>query len=207
MAKILSPVTTPAVEVADNVRDPHTRPSDVFRRNLRKLRKRRRYRQADLAEHLGVDRSVISRIENGHAEIGLDEALAICATLGVSPLALLSQDSPIEVAPGEIIDGAVFRQWLRGNAWVRPDNLDYIPAEVDIENWTRRVNSSIQQVIRCNQALLDALEPFIDPDSEAAASARKCLDAANAEIDGFARAVAERSSARAIAPQRIRRAA
>ena len=128
----------------------------------------------------------------------------------MSPLALLSQDnSPIEVAPGEVIGGAMFRQWVRGNAWVRPDDLDYIPAEADAESWARRVDTSLKQVIRRNQALLDALEPFIDSDSdsEAAASARECLDAANAEIDGLARAVAERSSARAIAPQRIRGAA
>jgi transcriptional regulator with XRE-family HTH domain len=125
----------------------------VFRETVRDIRKRRGLRIADVAERAGLSRSALTRIENGERGISLDEAFALCASLGASPLALLSQDnSPVEVAPGEFIDGAMFRQWLRGNAWVRPDDLDYIPAEVDPESWARRVDTSLKQVIRRNQA-------------------------------------------------------
>lgn len=100
----------------------------------------------------------------------------------------------------------MFRQWLRGNAWVRPDDVDYMPAEVDTDGWEARLETGIRQMIRRSQDLLDALEPFVDPDSEAAAAARACLEAANAEIEGFARAVAERRSSRPVRSQRIRAA-
>ena len=86
-------------EPALTVRNPHTSPSDVFRRNMREIRKRRRWRQADLAQRLDWDRSVISLIENGRREISLDEAIAICATLGVSPLNLVVSTIPSRSPP------------------------------------------------------------------------------------------------------------
>lgn len=197
-----------AREPGPKVRNSHTTPSEAFRRNLLNIRKRRRWRQIDLAERIGVDRTAISKIENGDRGVTLDEAIAISATLGVSPLSLISSDNAaIEVVRGEILDGFRFRQWLRGNAWVRPDDVAYMPAEVDAESWEKRQETSIQHtILSTTQKLLDAVDSLIQSPSnpEAVAKASKCLDVANAALLGHARAVAERSASRPVARLRIR---
>ena len=90
---------------------------------------------------------------------------------------------------------------------MRPDDVEYMSAEVDRTSWERRVKTSVSEVFRTHLALLDALEPFIAagaPDAVAAASAS--LEDAQRSLDEFARAVAERD-ARPASRHRVRKAA
>ena len=115
---------------------------------------------------------------------------------------------PVEVWPGgEIVDGHMFRGWLRGQAWIRPDDADYFPAEVDADEWVERQETSVRAVFHSTRELINALEEAIDPDSEVAAAVRDRMAAANAQLDAFYRVMAERVAARPVSRQRVRGAA
>ena len=58
----------------------------------------RGYRQADLAEQLGVDPAVVSRIINGRAQASEARKREIARILGV-PLCDLFPESPVSWAP------------------------------------------------------------------------------------------------------------
>jgi transcriptional regulator with XRE-family HTH domain len=63
---------------------------DRLRRNLRRARQARGWSQADLAAQLGVSKSLISRIEQGRANITLATVEQLASALGVTPADLLS---------------------------------------------------------------------------------------------------------------------
>ena len=56
-------------------------PEQIFARQMCGLRIRLRASQADLARHVGVHQTVISKIERGERSVRLDEAYAIAAAL------------------------------------------------------------------------------------------------------------------------------
>ena len=112
----------------------------------------------------------------------------------------------MEVRPGEIVYGHIFRAWLKGNAWIRPDGVEYSAADVDSAAWIKRVHTSAQALFHAHQQMLEAVEEAI-PASEARAAARDRLDAANTAREEFARAFAEREDGRPLSRQRIRKAA
>lgn len=97
-------------------------PSDVFRKRLREVRRLRGWTQHDLAAALvevGMDLGefAITRLENGKRSVSLDEAVALAAVLGVSPLHMFVplDDSTVELAPQLPAIGAVSaRAWFRG---------------------------------------------------------------------------------------------
>jgi transcriptional regulator with XRE-family HTH domain len=96
-------------------------PSDVFRARLREVRRLKNWTQADLAAALagtglGLGEPAITRMERGSRGVSLDEAIAISAVLGVSPLHMLVplDDDGAQVAPGQAVSTADARAWMRG---------------------------------------------------------------------------------------------
>lgn len=101
-------------------------PSEVFRKRLREVRRLKRWTQQDLAEALaaaGVEMGefAVVRMERGPRGVSLDEAIAISAVLGVSPLHMLVplEDDSIQLTPQRAVDAADARAWLRGQRPLR----------------------------------------------------------------------------------------
>ena len=59
-------------------------------KRLRRLRKRRDWTQVYMAEHVGMDRSFISDLENGRKEICLRNLDVLASTFGMTISKLLS---------------------------------------------------------------------------------------------------------------------
>jgi transcriptional regulator with XRE-family HTH domain len=59
-------------------------------KRLRRLRKRREWTQVYMAEHVGMDRSFISDLENGKKEICLRNLDVLATTFGMTVSKLLS---------------------------------------------------------------------------------------------------------------------
>lgn len=55
--------------------------SDVVAANMRAERARKKWRQSDLAEALGVATSTVSEMESGRRKIGLDDLVPLCRVL------------------------------------------------------------------------------------------------------------------------------
>ncbi len=149
------------------------RPSDAFRRAVREMRKRRGWSAEELAERLRVDRSTVTKLEKGERGVSLDDAFSYAATLGVQPSAMIAprDATPVQITATESVDGHIFRAWLRGHTYIRPEDVPYFPAEVDIDEWVKRWKVDIHLVLSEMQKLVDALGEAIDPDAE---SARTC---------------------------------
>lgn len=62
-------------------------------RNLRRLRAERGLSQERFAEHLGVHRTYMGGLERGERNLTLKSVERLAATLGTSPMTLLSSDS------------------------------------------------------------------------------------------------------------------
>jgi transcriptional regulator with XRE-family HTH domain len=96
-------------------------PSEVFRSRLREVRRLKGWTQQELADALaraGLDLSAfaITRIETGNRGVSLDQAIAMAAVLGVSPLHMIVplEDERVQLAPQLTVTTAEARAWLRG---------------------------------------------------------------------------------------------
>lgn len=56
---------------------------DIFRTNMKKVRKALRLTQADLENYTGIHKSRISEYENGISTPRLDEIVNICSIMGI----------------------------------------------------------------------------------------------------------------------------
>jgi|GraSoiStandDraft_41_1057321.scaffolds.fasta_scaffold1556533_1 transcriptional regulator with XRE-family HTH domain len=97
------------------------KPSEVFRARLREVRRLKGWTQADLASALAaagmnLGEPAITRMERGTRGLSLDEAVAIAAVLGVSPLHMIVplDDDSAQIAPGRTVSTADARAWIRG---------------------------------------------------------------------------------------------
>ncbi len=63
-----------------------------FDTSLRRYRRNRELHQEDLARWTGIERSMLSRMENGYVLPTPDELQRLCRVLGVSPHHLYLQD-------------------------------------------------------------------------------------------------------------------
>lgn len=126
---------------------------------VQRLRTERGWSQDELAQRLGLPkwtRVQVARLERGSREgLGLDEALALARTLGVSVVALLPKDVPLRLggADGPTVPATTARDLLegtyeeeRGGGEVipTPDGLLYLPVEVSARS---------EAVVRAAQAL------------------------------------------------------
>lgn len=66
--------------------------AEFLNNNIRHLRNEKSISQQELADKIGVDRSTISRIENGEIETTIDNAVKMAKVLGVPLIDLLSKD-------------------------------------------------------------------------------------------------------------------
>lgn len=76
--------------------------AEFLNNNVKYLRTEKKISQQSLADAIGVDRSTVSRIENGEIETTVDNAIKIANKLNVSLNDLVSKD--LRFDNGEIID-------------------------------------------------------------------------------------------------------
>lgn len=89
----------------------------VFGRRVREARERRGISQAELAEHLRFDRTVVSKIEKGQRKVGIGEALAFAAALEVAPISLLTprdDEEDVGITSELVLPAVLVRAWIRG---------------------------------------------------------------------------------------------
>ena len=132
------------------------RPSEVFARRLREVRDRLGLSAKDVADRLaesgvGLDRAAISKLEADPPQRGLslDEALAICAALGVSPRAMIFPDDPNDrVMVGErFVTGLDGRHWLDGESPLGGTDDRAFFSETADEDWRLSRAPDYQTVI------------------------------------------------------------
>ena len=108
-------------------------PSEVFREQLRAVRRIKGWTQRQLEDalaELGVklDATAITRMERGTRGVALDDVIAIAAALGVSPLHLIvplgNGDTALDVAPDLNVGVADVRAWIRGQRPLRDTDDD-----------------------------------------------------------------------------------
>lgn len=75
----------------------------LFVSRIPRVRNARGMSQQELADAAGLVRQVISKIETGRQGVGLDDAVAICAALGISLEAMLSAE-PMKLTVNVPID-------------------------------------------------------------------------------------------------------
>jgi len=105
-------------------------PTEVFRERLREVRRLKRWTQSDLAAALagnGVDLAepAVTRMERGSRGVSLDEAIAIAAVLGVSPLHMfvpLDDNDSSQVTPQMSVPVTEARAWARGQRPLREED-------------------------------------------------------------------------------------
>jgi transcriptional regulator with XRE-family HTH domain len=66
--------------------------------NVRGERASRRWRQSDLAEHLGMTQRAISEIESGRRQVSLAEIVSLCRTFGIPLSELLRGADSSDIA-------------------------------------------------------------------------------------------------------------
>lgn len=114
--------------------------AEFLNNNVKYLRTKKKISQQSLADAIGVDRSTVSRIENGEIETTVDNAIKIANKLNVSLNDLVSKD--LRFDNGELIDVSsnIIKIPVYGTIKAgipiesQPDIIDY----VDIpKSWTR----------------------------------------------------------------------
>lgn len=127
---------------------------------VREIRERIGMQAQELADLVNLDPSAISNIERGRRSLKSDELLAIAKALGVSPLAILEDDSllgRLPVAPrsaqgtvlrGDVLDRLtglaelheVLREWEDPRTFVRRfpevDTTRWLEVAPELANWT-----------------------------------------------------------------------
>ena len=69
-----------------------------FGRNVRIARKRQQLTQAELSQRSGLNRTVISRIESGHANTTIDTIVLLAVALDATPADLFAGIAPAPLA-------------------------------------------------------------------------------------------------------------
>ena len=114
--------------------------AEFLNNNVKYLRTEKKISQQSLADAIGVDRSTVSRIENGEIETTVDNAIKIANKLNVSLNDLVSKD--LRFDNGEIIDisSNIIKIPVYGTIKAgipiesQPDIIDYVEIP---KNWTR----------------------------------------------------------------------
>lgn len=114
--------------------------AEFLNNNVKYLRTEKKISQQSLADAIGVDRSTVSRIENGEIETTVDNAIKIANKLNVSLNDLVSKD--LRFDNGELIDVSsnIIKIPVYGTIKAgipiesQPDIIDYVEIP---KNWTR----------------------------------------------------------------------
>ena len=118
----------------------------VVAKQVREIRKRRGWTQADLAARLseidaGLSQPAVAKIETGGRNVSLSETLALAAALNVAPVHLFVPMSP-KLSPGVAITPSLtagsnnLRGWVRGeHPLTDADSASEFYAEVAEAEW------------------------------------------------------------------------
>ena len=102
-------------------------PSEIFAQRVREARNRLNWKQTDLANELDrlgypMDRTTIARLENNDRKVSLNDFMAICIALSISPLHMLipveeegEEAQQIAAAPEYLVDRAAMARWVKGD--------------------------------------------------------------------------------------------
>lgn len=98
-------------------------PSEVLRRRVLELRNHRHWTQDEFAARMteyGMPwwRATVAKIETGTRQVTVDELVCMALVLGVSPIALLIPEQPIEqmrLAPNTVTASAHAWNWMAGD--------------------------------------------------------------------------------------------
>lgn len=121
--------------------------SERVARNLRDLREQRRYTVRTLSARLGelghpIAPSGITKIEQGHRRVDVDDLVALALALGVSPNRLLlvpdvSSAEGVQLAPGVAASPAEAWRWATGERPLPTPGVFDMTAEVDFPRLNR----------------------------------------------------------------------
>jgi transcriptional regulator with XRE-family HTH domain len=167
--------------------------SEAFGRQVKVARKLLHLSQADLANRLsglGIDKphqTTVARLETGGRRVSVDDALAVAAALGVSPLHLFAasftQDT-VPVTPKLEAGPQQMRRWLAGQVQLPSLDEDAFFELVPDEERLARQRRSIQVLQRCFSDFRDA---WIENDHRAMRDAvsdmRRELERQDADLD------------------------
>ncbi len=70
---------------------------DIFRTNMKKVRKALRLTQADLENYTGIHKSRISEYESGKSSPRLDEMINICSIMGIRVKDMFDENLELQV--------------------------------------------------------------------------------------------------------------
>lgn len=114
----------------------HLRPGQILATRVREARKRRGWRQQDLADRLAkighrhMPRTTIAKIEQGGVRADraqLWEVMALAAALGVPPVHLITPDDDgaiVQITAKIEAPAIVARGWIRGERPLNPDDRE-----------------------------------------------------------------------------------
>ena len=114
--------------------------AEFLNNNVKYLRTEKKISQQSLANAIGVDRSTVSRIENGEIETTIDNAIKIANELNVSLNDLVSKDLRFDNAELIDITSDIIKIPVYGTIKAgipiesQPDVIDYVEIP---KNWTR----------------------------------------------------------------------
>lgn len=131
------------------------------------------------ARGVALHPTTITRIERGSRRVNLDEALAVAAALGVSPVHLFAgtfTNTNVTMAPGVTLNPRQARQWMRGQQSLRPEDDRTYYSEVSDDEWVARQQAGLGLLLDLVQRLVDAV---VDDDRDRAAT---ILDDLNDEL-------------------------
>jgi transcriptional regulator with XRE-family HTH domain len=138
--------------------------SRVFGKQVQAARERLRLTQADLAkrlEELGLPthQATVARLETGGRRVSVDDALALAAALGVSPLHLFAASytqDPVPVTPTIERGSAQMRRWIAGEVQLPGLDEDSFFELVPDEERLARQRRGVQHLRQCFLDFRDA---------------------------------------------------
>lgn len=157
------------------------RPSELARRSLGLLRARRGWTLEQLAARAAqigypLSLSQLSRLESGKRGLGLDELLALCLALNVSPAHVVSgafagEPADVAVSARVAVTGRRFRAWLRGQPLPRDERWREHSGEpwgrayrraVSDEDWLELQRTSLRLAVAALRRITDTLLEVAD---------------------------------------------
>lgn len=125
---------------------------DTIGRNVARYRKLLKLSAADLAEKVGMTRSVIANLENGRKDdVSVSQLMAISKALGVPPVAILTDVHRPNAESAWALPEMDDLQWdFDAHDWKR---VEVKPRAVSVFDWFRGVRRPPRE--ECNAAQLD----------------------------------------------------
>jgi len=140
-------------------------PRDLFARELKRFRSAKaptwsQRRLADELAELGypLNQTSIARIESGHRDVSLNDALAIAAALDVSPIHFVADragSTPTQLTGTREVPPREMREWMRGHRPLGYDNRFY-QSEVDEDELVARERGGVFQLVLMARDLFNA---------------------------------------------------